>query len=133
MEHYATVVGLKVIYEPNDIQTEMGDCKNCYYVRLKKAAQFAKENDFDCFSTTLLISPYQDHELLRRVGEQVSSEFGVKFLYHDFREGFRESQQLAKEMGLYRQKYCGCGIELTINNNSINNNVSLASLGLFFY
>ncbi|MFH1684651.1 MAG: epoxyqueuosine reductase QueH [Candidatus Margulisiibacteriota bacterium] len=112
MEHYAMVAGLKVIYQPNDTQTEMGDCQNCYYVRLKKTAQFAKANGFDCFSTTLLISPYQKHDLLKIVGGQVSWEFGVEFFYHDFRQGFRESQQTAREMNLYRQKYCGCGADL---------------------
>ena len=113
MEHYATVVGLKVIYEQNDLQTEMGACEQCYAVRLRKTAQFAKENGFDCFSTTLLISPYQDHTLLKKIAEQVSLELGVRFFYHDFREGFRESQRLARELKLYRQKYCGCGKEFS--------------------
>ena len=126
MEHYATAVGLKVIYEPNDLQTELGDCANCYSVRLKMTAQFAKDNGFDYFSTTLLISPYQDHELLRKVGERVSlacrqagSEFGVEFFYHDWREGFRESQQMAREMKLYRQKYCGCGADLIAREEKV--------------
>ena len=112
MEQYAAAVGLKVLYEPNDVQTEMDNCENCCRVRLRKTAQLAKELGCDFFSTTLLISPYQDHELLKTVGEQVSAELGVAFFYHDFREGFRESQQVARELKLYRQKYCGCGADL---------------------
>lgn len=119
MEHYATAVGLKVIYEPNDLQTELGDCANCYSLRLKKTAQFAKDNGWDCFSTTLLVSPYQDHELLKKVGEQISLEVGVEFFYHDFREGFREGQRMAREMKLYRQKYCGCGADLIARKEKI--------------
>lgn len=111
MEYYATAVGLKVIYEPNDVKTEGGNCENCYRTRLKKTARFAKELGFDCFSTTLLISPYQKHDLLRQVGEEAGSEFGVEFFYHDFRTGYRESRQMARELRLYMQKYCGCGIE----------------------
>ncbi|MFH1347805.1 MAG: epoxyqueuosine reductase QueH [Candidatus Margulisiibacteriota bacterium] len=119
MEHYATVAGLKVVYEPRDIQTELGDCENCYRVRLKKTAQFANENGFDCFSTTLLISPYQKHDLLKIVGEQVSSECGVEFFCQDFRQGFRESQQTAREMNLYRQKHCGCGADLIVKEEKV--------------
>lgn len=111
MEHYAMVVGLKVIYEGNDVRMLPGECGDCYRVRLKKTAQFAKENNFDCFSTTLLISPYQKHDLLRQEGEEIGREVGVKFYYQDFRVGYGESRQIAREMKLYRQKYCGCGVE----------------------
>ncbi len=112
MEFYALKVGLKVIYEPNDLQTKTGDCENCYRIRLKKTAQFAKEEGFDCFSTTLLISPYQKHDLLKQIGEQVGREIGIEFFYHDFREGYRESRKMARELKLYMQKYCGCGVDL---------------------
>jgi predicted adenine nucleotide alpha hydrolase (AANH) superfamily ATPase len=72
MEFYALKTGLKVHYEPNHIRTKADDCENCYRVRLKRTAQFAKEEGFDCFSTTLLISPYQKHDLLKQVGEEVA-------------------------------------------------------------
>jgi predicted adenine nucleotide alpha hydrolase (AANH) superfamily ATPase len=113
MEHYATSVGLKVIYMNNDVLTVPGRCDDCYRVRLRKAADHAKELGFEAFTTTLLISPYQKHDLLREIGEEIAYEVGVPFLYHDFREGFRESQQLARGMKLYRQKYCGCGIDVS--------------------
>jgi hypothetical protein len=84
-------------------------CKNyCYPVRLEQTAKYAKENGYDCFSTTLLISPYQNHEALKEVGEQMAKKYGIEFLYRDFRPGFREGQNKARELGLYMQKYCGC-------------------------
>ncbi|MCL5093531.1 MAG: epoxyqueuosine reductase QueH [Patescibacteria group bacterium] len=88
-------------------------CKACYRLRLAKAAFKARELRINFFSTTLLISPYQDHEALKKIAQDVSREKGVKFFYKDFRPYFRESQDKAKEMGLYRQKYCGC--EYSIN------------------
>ena len=83
-------------------------CGYCYLCRLEKTAKYAKENGFDAFSTTLLISPYQDHELLKKTGDMLSKKYGIKFLYKDFRPGFRYGQNKARELGLYMQKYCGC-------------------------
>lgn len=83
-------------------------CHFCYTSRLQFAAQFAAEHGYDSFSTTLLISPYQNHALLREIGEQQAAVFGVSFLYRDFRPYFREGQDAARELGLYMQKYCGC-------------------------
>jgi predicted adenine nucleotide alpha hydrolase (AANH) superfamily ATPase len=112
MEYYATSVGLKVIYPDNDVETVPGECRDCYRARLRKTASLAKELDFDCFTTTLLISPYQKHDLLKQVGEGIASEVGIKFFYHDFRVGYRESRQMARDMKLFMQKYCGCGIDI---------------------
>ena len=83
-------------------------CKMCYSLRLGKVAAMAKEKGFDAFTTTLLVSPYQKHDLIKELGEKFGRIYGVGFYYRDFREGFRQGQQKAKEYGLYRQKYCGC-------------------------
>ncbi len=83
-------------------------CGYCYGVRLEAAAARAKERGFDAFSTTLLISPYQKHEQIRKIGEEMGKKYGVPFLYRDFRPYFREGQDRARELGLYMQKYCGC-------------------------
>ncbi|MFA4933323.1 MAG: epoxyqueuosine reductase QueH [Candidatus Omnitrophota bacterium] len=83
-------------------------CAICFMLRLKKTAEFAKTNGFKAFSTTLLVSPYQDHELLKDCGGQVAREAGVDFYYEDFRVGFNQAQIEAKELKIYRQKYCGC-------------------------
>ena len=63
---------------------------------------------YDAFTTTLLVSPYQNHDLLKQIGEEMAEKYGVKFLYRDFRPGFREGQSEARALGLYMQKYCGC-------------------------
>jgi len=83
-------------------------CALCYKLRLKAVAKAAAENSFAAFSTTLLISPYQDHELLVKTGLEVAEQTGVKFFYADFRPGFKNSHEMARKHELYRQKYCGC-------------------------
>ena len=84
-------------------------CVNyCYRARIAQTAKYAREHGFDAFTTTLLVSPYQKHEELKRVCEEMAEMTGVKFLYRDFRVGFREGQKKARELGLYMQKYCGC-------------------------
>ena len=82
--------------------------KYCYRARLSETVKFAKENGYEFFSTTLLVSPYQKHEELKAVCEELAELSGVKFLYRDFRVGFREGQKKARELGMYMQKYCGC-------------------------
>lgn len=83
-------------------------CGGCYDVRLREAALYAKEHKFDAFTTTLLYSIYQKHDLVRAAGERIATEVGIPFLYEDFRPGWREGISISKELGLYRQKYCGC-------------------------
>src|SRR3990167_6004712 len=83
-------------------------CRLCWELRLSETAVFAKNNGFDAFTTTLLISPYQDHEKIKEIGEDIASKNGVQFYYQDFRPGFRDGQEQAKKEDLYRQKYCGC-------------------------
>ncbi|HOJ78824.1 MAG TPA: epoxyqueuosine reductase QueH [Bacillota bacterium] len=83
-------------------------CSFCYRMRLKKTALKAKELGVECFSTTLLISPYQNRDLLCQIGAELADEYGLVFIDQDFRPGFRQSQAMAKELNLYRQGYCGC-------------------------
>ena len=86
-----------------------GRCvKYCYPVRLRKTFEYAKENGYDTVSTTLLYSIYQKHDYIRKLCEDLSKEFGIDFLYRDFRYGFWKGHDKAKELGLYMQKYCGC-------------------------
>jgi predicted adenine nucleotide alpha hydrolase (AANH) superfamily ATPase len=83
-------------------------CRICYYLRLKRTAQIARRGNFEAFTTTLLVSPFQKHELIREIGEQVGEQLGIPFCYQDFRPGYRETVSRSKAMGLYRQQYCGC-------------------------
>ena len=91
----------------------VGDLENrctnyCYIVRLEQTAKYAKENGYDAFTSTLFVSPYQKHEQLKKICENLSKKYDIEFVYRDFREGFREGQNKARELGLYMQKYCGC-------------------------
>ncbi len=83
-------------------------CRYCYADRLHKTALKAKELDFDFFSTTLLLAPYQKHEIIKELGERIGRAVGIKFYYEDMRKWFEEGEKLAKEAKIYRQGYCGC-------------------------
>lgn len=92
----------------NEREANPGRCAICWELRLKKTALTAKDMGFSHFSTTLLVSPYQDQELLRGIGEHIEEQDNINFYYQDFRPGFKEAHDLAKEQGIYCQKYCGC-------------------------
>ncbi len=90
-------------------------CEKCFLLRMGKTARLAKENGFDFFTTTLSVSPHKNAPLLNRIGEELEKEYGVKFLYADFKkkDGYKRSITLSKEYDLYRQDYCGCRFSLT--------------------
>lgn len=85
-------------------------CYKCYYLRLSKTAELAKEKGFDYFATTLTLSPYKNSKWLNEIGENLQSEFQITYLYSDFKKknGYKRSIELSKEYNLYRQNYCGC-------------------------
>ena len=130
LKEYTKLIGVQAIFEENYGLREF--CKNvvddlenrcvkyCYRVRLEQTAKYAKENGYDTFSTTLLISPYQNHEALKQIGEEMAQKYDITFLYRDFRPGFREGQAKARELGLYMQKYCGCVFSEWIPNDDHN-------------
>ncbi len=83
-------------------------CTWCYEHRLAVSARYAAEHGYEAYTTTLLSSVYQNHELIAAAGERYAKEYGVQFLYRDFRPHFREGNAKARELGFYMQKYCGC-------------------------
>lgn len=85
-------------------------CYNCFVLRLSKTCMFAKQNGFNYFTTTLSVSPYKNSKVLNEIGEKLEKEFGIKYLYSDFKkkEGYKLSIELSKKYNLYRQNYCGC-------------------------
>lgn len=85
-------------------------CFKCYEMRLRKAAELAINNKFDYFTTTLSISPYKNAQVLNEIGNKLSNEFGVKYLFSDFKKknGYKRSIELSAKYNLYRQNYCGC-------------------------
>jgi len=117
LEKYAGDIGLNVIFN-NEYQLEeflqgvvhreAKRCQYCYFLRLDQAARVAKKGGFDSYSTTLLVSPYQKHDLIKEIGETIGDKYGVPFYYADFRSGYREGANRSRELGMYRQQYCGC-------------------------
>jgi len=83
-------------------------CGFCYDWRIRECALFASQNNFDAFSSTLLISPYQNHEKIKELGEKYAELYNIKFFYKDSRGSFRAGQKKARENNIYMQKYCGC-------------------------
>ena len=117
LEAYAEKIKLKVIYQEGyDLEgfiqnvafRESERCNYCYHDRLRSTALLAKRGKFDYFSSTLLYSKQQKHELVRSMGESIGKSVGVPFLYRDYREGWKEGIERSKQIGLYRQQYCGC-------------------------
>ena len=118
LKEYTQSIGIDAIFEENYGLKEF--CKNviddlenrcsnyCYIVRLEETVKYAKENGYDAFTSTLFVSPYQQHEKLKEICEELAKKYDIEFIYRDFRVGFREGQNKARELGLYMQKYCGC-------------------------
>jgi predicted adenine nucleotide alpha hydrolase (AANH) superfamily ATPase len=117
LQSYARQIDLRVIYQEgydlenfiqNVVYREKNRCNYCYHDRLRSTALMAKRGKFDCFSSTLLYSKFQKHEVIKSMGEAIGRSVGVKFLYEDFREGWKEGVETSKNQEMYRQQYCGC-------------------------
>ncbi len=129
VEQYSKITGMLVHYMDGFMQEkwekfsglEIERCTMCYTVRLNKVAEFAKNSGFDAFTTSLLVSPYQKHELISEIGKKAGDNAGIPFYYRDFRDGFRQGQNQAREMGLYRQKFCGCICSYNERNEYLKN------------
>ena len=116
LQQYADAVELDVVYRDEYMledfikqALEVDDrCQLCYTPRLEAAARQASDMGIPVFTSTLLISPYQKHEMIKDIGESFASDYGVDFHYRDYRPGYRETYQMCRDMELYRQGYCGC-------------------------
>jgi len=117
LESYAEMIDLRVIYQEeydlngflqNIVFRESKRCSYCYHERLKSTALIAKRDKFDYFTSTLLYSKFQKHDMVKSIGESVGSAVGIPFYYHDFRKGWKLGVEESKRLELYRQKYCGC-------------------------
>ena len=85
-------------------------CFACYEMRLRESCAYAKEQDFDFFTTTLSISPLKNATKLNEIGAKLEAEYGVRYLYSDFKKknGYKRSTEISNEYEMYRQYYCGC-------------------------
>ncbi|MBT0654766.1 epoxyqueuosine reductase QueH [Geomobilimonas luticola] len=114
---YAAKVDLDMIYRDEYRLEEFLDavaanpdqrCLYCYASRLEATARAAAENGFPGFTSSLLYSRYQKHDTIRELGASIGGRYGVRFHYDDYRQGWQEGIRISKEVGLYRQQYCGC-------------------------
>ena len=117
LEEFAREEGLEIMAHPDYemeaflravVFKEEERCRRCYEMRLRQTAAAARAGNFQGFSTTLLYSRYQKHNLIRSVGEMAAEEYNMPFLYRDFRVGWEEGVRISRERGIYRQPYCGC-------------------------
>jgi predicted adenine nucleotide alpha hydrolase (AANH) superfamily ATPase len=83
-------------------------CQYCFDLRLSKTAETARQQGFSAFTTTLLISPHQKHDIIRETGSKIAKAQNLEFLYADLRKRYSDSRHLTKPLNLYRQQYCGC-------------------------
>ena len=117
LQSYADKIDMRVIYQDgydlegfiqNVAYRESSRCSYCYHDRLRSTALVARRGKFDYFTSTLLYSKFQKHDMIRNIGESVGKSVGVPFYYRDFRAGWKEGVENSKRLGLYRQNYCGC-------------------------
>jgi predicted adenine nucleotide alpha hydrolase (AANH) superfamily ATPase len=117
LEDYAEGVSLELISDDNYgltgfIQSvafkEKTRCTICYISRLEETVKTASARGFDSFSTTLLYSRYQNHQLLKEICSKLAEQYRVAFVYRDFRQGWQLGVDKSIEMEMYRQPYCGC-------------------------
>ncbi len=117
VKKYAAAEKLQVIYKDEYLLDDFlanvagnptARCTYCYQSRLKQAAEYAATSGYDAFTTSLLYSRYQSHDLIRELGQELGRHYGIDFLYEDFRKGWQEGIRQSKAMDLYRQQYCGC-------------------------
>ncbi|MBN2584157.1 MAG: epoxyqueuosine reductase QueH [Planctomycetes bacterium] len=99
--------GLRPFLDQVDYRGE-NRCGQCYRMRLTRTAELARQRGDEAFTTTLLVSRHQQHEVVRQVGEQVARESSVPFAYFDWRHLAEAAHGEAKRRNLYRQQYCGC-------------------------
>jgi predicted adenine nucleotide alpha hydrolase (AANH) superfamily ATPase len=114
---YSETIDLKVIHQKgydlegfmrSVVYRESDRCRYCYHDRLKSTALMARRGKFDAFSSTLLYSKFQRHNMISDMGHSAGKEAGVPFFYHDFREYWKLGIEESKRLKLYRQAYCGC-------------------------
>ncbi len=117
LEKFAHEEDLEIIWSPDYpledflrgvVFKEQERCDWCYEMRLRRTAEIARQGKYDGFSTTLLYSKFQKHDRIRNIGEKLAEEYGIPFIYSDFRRGWDEGVRISRERQIYRQPYCGC-------------------------
>ncbi len=117
VEQVAERLGVRVLYKDSEYdpktyfravaQREDNRCFYCYSMRLERTASIAGRGGFDYFTSTLLYSKFQQHEVIARLGSDLGKG-KARFWYEDFRQGWKQGIETSKDWNIYRQQYCGC-------------------------
>ena len=83
-------------------------CRACYALRLAEACRTAEREGFTHIATTLAVSPYQLFDTCNEVLEHLAATRGLIPVIRDFRPWYPEATRRSRELGMYRQNYCGC-------------------------
>ena len=94
-------------------------CDKCFELRLRKTAEYAKSVGIENFTTSIVISPHKNFDKLTQIGEKIAQEYGLNYVGINFKknDGFLKTNKLSKELGLYRQNYCGCKFAMRVEKN----------------
>lgn len=107
-DYYSFVQGLE-----NEPEKGMR-CYKCFELRLRKTAEFCIKSGIKNFTTSIVISPHKNYKVLSQIGKTISEEYGLSYIDIDFKkkDGFLKTNKISRELGLYRQNYCGCKFAL---------------------
>lgn len=120
---------IEVVYEPEYYDEKIkgfenaleggSRCKKCIEMRMEKACNYAKENGYDFYTTTLSVSPHKNSKMINEIGYNLEKEYDMPYLYSDFKkkDGYKRSILLSRDYDLYRQDYCGCKYSIQTNKN----------------
>lgn len=118
LKEYAQTAGFKVVDLPYEQERWEGEvaplgfsaqrCRACYHLRLAELARFAYAEGFEAISTTLSVSPYQQLDVIYQELERSAKQYGLSVVWRDFTPYYDAATELSRELGMYRQDYCGC-------------------------
>ena len=100
--------GIETVAQLLDDENRKERCRACYRLRLAEAADYAVRNGFEGLATTLAVSPYQFTDVIAEEVQRAADNAGITCCHQDFRPYYDEATRISRELGMYRQNYCGC-------------------------
>lgn len=102
-------------------------CRQCFLLRLRRTASFTRQKGWPVFGTVMSVSPHKNVDLLNECGTVAANEHGIRYVPFDFKkkDGFRKSVVLGRELGLYRQNYCGCRLSMDERDRRVQERLKL--------
>ncbi|HNU90431.1 MAG TPA: epoxyqueuosine reductase QueH [Spirochaetota bacterium] len=101
-------------------------CMRCFLYRLDRTFRYARDNSFDAVASVMSISPHKNAEMINDAGRRLKKQYGLGFIEADFKknDGFRQSVEISRRQGFYRQTYCGCVYSNQERKKSQNSKIS---------